>query len=358
MKKLIKRIVIVVVIVMVIFAGYFFTIARLDKGLEEKTGFYIAVQESGTPLMIPSLFIDHERFYIKLPSKKGDTLLAFGDSGGGISMITSQAIDSLGLQNSVHTGLMKAVMLLKYISFSDVAPAMGFLAPQPLRKFALRHPFNRVSAPFLLIPPDDEELKEAAKLMHFDLFLGQNFFMGHSWTFDYPGAIVWTNTPLTTSTPGVQRIGFKKNAAGEKMFGHPSLVIEVDGEMIEVLFDTGASIIVSDSGRTEMGIAPTTKTIGGSFIAASVFDKWRSLHPDWKCYPHADNHEDIIEVPEVKIGTETVGPVKFARRPDEVWSEGMIASMDQVVKGAIGGSAFKYLKVTIDYNTELIRFSR
>jgi len=29
-----------------------------------------------------------------------------------------------------------------------------------------------------------------------------------------------------------------------------------------------------------------------------------------------------------------------------------------VVKGALGGSAFKYLKVTIDYNSELVAFSK
>lgn len=63
-------------------------------------------------------------------------------------------------------------------------------------------------------------------------------------------------------------------------------------------------------------------------------------------------------MPSVGIGGYVVGPVLFARRPDEAWSQGMIHSMDRVVRGAIGGSALKYFKVTIDYNSGLIRFEK
>ena len=99
-------------------------------------------------------------------------------------------------------------------------------------------------------------------------------------------------------------------------------------------------------------------TIGGSFIAASIFDKWRKEHPEWKYYKEADKNRDVIEVPIVKIGDIEVGPVLFSKRRDEDWSKGMIKTMDKIVKGAIGGSAFKYLKVTIDYNSELIKFEQ
>jgi hypothetical protein len=167
------------------------------------------------------------------------------------------------------------------------------------------------------------------------------------------------NTPLTTNDtgkPGVQKIGFKKNSNRENTFGHPSMFIEVNGEVIDVLFDTGASMLLSDNGKKEMNT--NAATIGGSFIAASIFDKWRKDHPEWKYYKEADNKNDAIEVPIVKIGGIEVGPVLFSKRPDENWSEGMIHSMDKIVKGAIGGSAFKFLKVTIDYNSELVRFEQ
>ena len=134
------------------------------------------------------------------------------------------------------------------------------------------------------------------------------------------------------------------------------MVIEINGEVIDVLFDTGATIILSDSGKKQMNT--DALTIGGSFIAASIFDKWRKEHPEWKYFKEADKNGDVIKVPIVKIGGIEVGPVLFSKRPDDDWSKGMIRTMDKIVKGAIGGSAFKYLKVTVDYNSELIKFEQ
>ena len=76
--------------------------------------------------------------------------------------------------------------------------------------------------------------------------------MGKSWTIDYPNQEIWTNTPLGAkdlSNPDVQKIGLKKNEQGSVVFGHPSMEIIVDGEPIDVLFDTGASFVLSDQGK-------------------------------------------------------------------------------------------------------------
>jgi hypothetical protein len=128
----------------------------------------------------------------------------------------------------------------------------------------------------------------------------------------------------------------------------------VDGEEIDVLFDTGATIFLTDSGKKSLNTSENS--IGGSFIAKSVFEKWRSKHPEWRYFEKADKNGDVIEVPQVTIGGHTVGPVVFAERNDENWSKWMISTMDKVVKGAIGGSGLKYLKVTVDYNNDLIKF--
>ena len=64
----------------------------------------------------------------------------------------------------------------------------------------------------------------------------------------------------------------------------------------------------------------------------------------------------MIEVPEIIVAGQNVGPVLFSKRPDRVWSQWMIHSMDKVVLGVLGGSALQYFRVTIDYSTELIRF--
>ncbi len=47
----------------------------------------------------------------------------------------------------------------------------------------------------------------------------------------------------------------------------------------------------------------------------------------------------------------------FAGLEEKVCPEELISTMDKLVRGAIGDSALKYLKVCIDYNSELIQFS-
>jgi hypothetical protein len=269
-------------------------------------------------------------------------------------------IEKLHLQEKQKKGYIKHIMGMQYIAFADLVADKNIPAPQPTTKFSLSRHFQTVTSPYIIVPDNDGEFKELpamVKLMPFDMFLGQNYFMGKAWTFDYPKQQVWVNTPLSVAdatAANVQKIGFKKDDKGHKLFGHASMKVSVDGEELDVLFDTGATIFLTDDGKKSLNT--TENSVGGSFIAKSVFDMWRSKHPEWRCYTKADAHGDVIEVPKVMIGGHTVGPVLFAVRDDENWSKGMIASMDKVVKGAIGGSALKYLKVTIDYNAELIKF--
>ena len=357
MKKFLKRLFAGMAIVLVLFGCHFFLIKKLDQKSFEAQDFYTSPYSSSHPVLLPSLFLNGERFYIKMATDRGDTLLAFGDSGGGISMLNPTVIDKWGLRSKTKTAILKGVMPMGYMLFGDAVNDGNIPEPMLSREKILRRPYARVGESFLLIPPMDKELEFIIKSMSFDIFLGQNFFMGKAWTLDYINKQIWVNTPLAASEagkPGVQKIGFRKNGSNQPVYGHARMFIEVNGELIEVLFDTGATMILSDDGKKELNT--TDKTIGGSFIAKSIFDKWHHDHPEWKYYPHADLKQDVIEVPKVKIGGHDVGPVLFACRPDEVWSEGMIGTMDKVVKGAIGGSALKYLKVTIDYNSELIKF--
>lgn len=360
MRKKIKIAAFSMLSILLLFAGYYFTIRSLDNGLSESKDIIPSDEKDGNKMLIPSYFVEGERFYVKLPISDKDSMLGFCDTGGGICMLMPQTINKFGMDAKLRTGILKGVMPLKYILFNDIVQNTNFPQPYPLRSFPLRSPFVRILNPYLIVPPIDEQLNMMTDVQpEMDAFLGQGFFMNKSWTFDYPKKEVWVNTPLhdvDINAPNVQKLGFKKNSNNEKIFGHPSMTIEIDGDSIPVLFDTGATIMLSENGKKQMGTEK--KTIGASFIAASIFDKWRKMHPEWKFYEKADLRADIIEVPTIKIGGYEVGPVLFAKRPDEAWSEGMISSMDKIVKGAIGGSALKYLKVTIDYNAELIKFEK
>jgi|GEM_PF-656942 len=360
MKKFFKISFLCIGILFVLLTGYYFLIKKLDNEIMtmKMKDFYSSSYNLSQATLLPSSFIDGERFYIKMVTVNGDTLLAYGDTGGGLSLIVPSVIDSLNLESKVKTGLIKGFFPMKYIPFYSIVKDKNIPPPVPLPSVIFRRYMKKVQEPFLLVPPNSDEFKDLTfmrKSMPFDIFLGQNYFMDKSWTFDYLNKQVWVNTPLNIGEQGVQKIGFKKNSNNESIFGHPSMYIVVDGEIIEVLFDTGATLVLSDDGKKELNT--TEKTMGGSFIAKSIFDKWRKEHPEWKYYEKADMGKDVIEVPKVSIGGHEVGPVLFAKRDDEVWSKGMINTMDTVVRGAIGGSALKYLKVTIDYNSDLVKFS-
>ena len=363
MKKIIKFLkyfFLVIGILLLLIVVNFIAIKKQDNKVLEMENFYTIKQDESKPYLVPSMFMDGERFFIKLTSENKDTILAFGDTGGGNSMMLPSTVEHKKLQSKLKVGLIKGIMPVHYILFKDLVSDVNFPQPNPLLSFIIRHPFFRVTEPSLFIPPMDDEMKFITQNMpNMEVFLGQNFFMGKAWTIDYIHQNIWVNTPISLqdkNNPTIQTIGFKKNNNNENIFGHASMFIEVKGEIIEVLFDTGATITLSEEGKKELHT--NAKTIGGSFIASTIFDKWRKQHPEWKYYPKADMNNDVIEVPIVTIGGNEVGPVLFAKRPDENWSKGMINSMDKIVKGAIGGSGLKYLKVTIDYNSELIKFEK
>jgi hypothetical protein len=301
---------------------------------------------------LPARMIDG-RFYIKIPTANGDTLLGFCDTGGGYNAVYPTAISRLHLEAKVLETSIDSEKI-RYIPAKDVIADPNIPSPQLRASF---RPYIKV--PFFQVPAPSEESEFIKAYIPHDAFLGQFFFMGHSWTFDYEKGRIYVNTPLSRNpaNKNIQRLGFKKDKAGHKLFGHPSMQVEIDGEPIDVLFDTGASILLSNKTQTEL--LSSSKSIAGSFIAKSVFDQWHLRHPDWRFIEQGEvTRADMIQVPEVKIGNTTAGPVWFARRPDEAWSKGMIGTMDKVVKGAVGGSLFQYYKVTIDYNSELVRFEK
>jgi hypothetical protein len=361
MKKILKKMGTGIATLLLIWGIYFFVIKQLDDKLVESKkylGFENRIGMYATQL--PSQFIDGERFYLKIAVVGGDTILAYCDTGGGSSMLFPNYNKNPTVNSKIKLAIFKALLPMNYILFDDLVVDNKFPKPVPLRKKVLRNPISIVKTPYLIIPPLDKELKMAINAQpEIGAFFGQDFFMYKSWTIDYIQKNVWVNTPLNKTEiefANVQKIGFKKNKNQENIFGHPSMIIEVDGDTIDMLFDTGATSILTETGKKDF--ETTKESFGSSFIAASIFQKWRDKHPEWKYYPKAEWLGDMIEVPKIKIGGHEVGPVLFSQRPDEVWSEGMIASMDKVVKGAIGGSALKYFKVTIDYNSELIRFER
>jgi predicted aspartyl protease len=107
------------------------------------------------------------------------------------------------------------------------------------------------------------------KFVGYEIFLGQFFFINDAWTFNYKTGKMSVNTPISKKLfdENIQVLGFKKDMLGNKRFGHQSMKLVIDGKIIDFLFDTGAAFLLSDSGKTKLGL--DTKAPAGCKILIS-----------------------------------------------------------------------------------------
>jgi len=132
------------------------------------------------------------------------------------------------------------------------------------------------------------------------------------------------------------------------------------GDTLLLLLDTGASVVLTDAAIKALHEGSEPRARGTSFISQSVFERWRRQYPAWRVIEHADSTLDMpmIQVPWLRVGGQTVGPVWFTMRPDRNFHESMSQWMDRRVDGALGGSALRYLRVTLDYPRAVATFER
>ena len=105
----------------------------------------------------------------------------------------------------------------------------------------------------------------------------------------------------------------------------------------------------------------TAESRATSFIVATRFDQWRQRHPDWRVVENADANakgEPMIQVPLITVAGYTVGPVWFTRRPDKNFHQFMSQFMDRTVEGALGGSALRFFRLSVDYPNAVAVFER
>lgn len=182
-------------------------------------------------------------------------------------------------------------------------------------------------------------------------FLGANGYADRRWQIDYPARklSVWEGP----GDPEVQGapcpLGFATDAAGQRQGHFARIQATIDGETLDFLFDTGATIMLTDEAAAAVMGGTTVQVT--SFITRAVFERWQVRHPDWRVLEVADRlfQEPAIEVPTVTVGGHALGPVWFTRRPDRNFHESMSQYMDQRIDGALGGSLWRHCRVTVDY---------
>ena len=307
-----------------------------------------AAHAAGTPgaaRRLPSDFVA-DRWFVTPTAEAGQELRFFTDTGGGF-VVHADTAERLALATSVVGEGEQKATLAAFPEFDEdgwIPGPRADLRDAPMRGKLFVAPRSPQSADFG------------------DGMLGQEWFGGGVWTFDYPArAMTWR--------PDAKGVAFDKahtvplgfpSKDGARTTNFPSIEATIDGETLAFLFDTGATLALRDDALAKLG-DDGAKVRGTSFIVASVFDRWHERHPEWRVIEGAEDNRGgapIIEVPAITIAGHTVGPVWFTKRPDANFHEWMSQWMDRKVDGALGGSAFRYFRVTADYPGARALFER
>ncbi|MFB6247489.1 MAG: hypothetical protein ABEL97_02865 [Salinibacter sp.] len=285
---------------------------------------------------IPARFIAN-RIQVFPVTTAGDTLHLNTDTGGGPPILLRPAVEQLGWPTETVS---RGGRTIKTVSFPDFKA--GASIPPP-------HGRNR----FLVLPD-----KGPATFIDADGQLGNTWFAGKVWTFDYGAERLLLHDSTETLSFDPEHtvpLAFQTDSTGAHLRHFPRIEATIADSTYSFLFDTGATFLLSQSAQRVFGGSPKQ---GGSFVIASVFDHWRSEHPDWRVLKSAGQRGErpLIRVPEVTIAGHTVGPVWFERQPDQGFQQKLAPLMDRSVEGALGGSLFQYFRITVDYPGERAYF--
>lgn len=286
---------------------------------------------SAAVTQVPAQFIA-DRVYVVPTTRSGQPLRLYTDSGGGL-FLKQSAVERLHLRSRPLADGAYAVKLPPF------APGKGI--PAPLR-----------NAGWLMVAPASMEKGQLPGLSPDDGLLGQAWFAGRVWTWDYPGKRLLLDGKDWHPDAEATRValGFKTDAGGERENAFPRIAIKVDGRTLPMLLDTGAMTVLTPAAMASLrdGLPAERAT---SMIVASIFDAWHKAHPGWRIVKDAQagTHSAMIEVPSVEIAGERVGPVWFTERPDKNFHQFMSGMMAGRVEGSIGGNALGHFVMTIDY---------
>jgi hypothetical protein len=188
--------------------------------------------------------------------------------------------------------------------------------------------------------------------------LGYSWFDTRTWTFDNPGRRLLLHSAMPARREGDRDItfSFPTDTLGRRLNAVPRLPVEVDGDTLMLIFDTGATVWLTDSAKAAMRDAVPAER-SWSLVRAGTLRKWRERHPSWRVVEKASaiNGSDMIEVPSIRIAGVEVGPVWFGTIPDRLPNATPVPkglSLD----GTLGGDALRFFTVTLDYPNRVARF--
>ena len=314
-------------------------------------------QEINGQSELPAHF-NGNRIFVQPVTEYGDTLNLLHDTGGGTIFVTREAVEKLDLEIEGDTFSDSRMELTRFPKF-NVEDDIPWFPDSFSSKDALylSEKVEFLNGRIPVMPSNPQYPME----IFGDGLLGNEWFATRIWTFDYlQDKLILHHTfeKHTAHSDHCIFIFFPKEQDRYIRY-FPRIVAEIDGEEFSFLFDTGATLILSDDSRQQLSDdLPAVR--GTSYITESVFQKWRLNNPEWKVIKNAEQFTGahLIRVPEVTIAGHTVGPVWFTTRPDPAFRQHMSGMMDRQIEGALGGSLFQYFRITVNYQGEYAIFER
>lgn len=301
----------------------------------------------GKPILIPTRYEAH-RFIATPTTEDNVTLSFFTDSAGGL-FLYEDVVERLQLPTVSAPGAAGNDQPLLSVALPRFKPTATL--PTPLGSEGGR----------LSVFRRRQDDRSIAMSKH-DGMLGQQWFAGRVWMFDYPNKrLLWMHAEDLPRHDKIHevRLGFKTDRFGKRVTNFARVPVEIDGEIMDFLFDTGATNVLSDDALKKIGDGGPAER-ATSFLTRSVFEKLKKRHADWRAFDGIKTltGNAMIEVPKIKIGGYTVGPVWFTVQPDFAFHNYMAQFTDKPTEGAIGGSALRYLQITVNWPKAVAIFKR
>jgi hypothetical protein len=287
---------------------------------------------------IPTRYIAN-RFFAAPVTPQGDTLLLLIDTGGGGVWMVKPVLERLGFDP-------------KFIGMANDSVFSG----GPFPRFAIGASLPvPLGLPSEVIGYGNDSLRDAIDA---DGVLGHTWLAQRVWVFDYPARRVsyYADGRAPARAPGAHSIPMTLKSPPRR--NDPRIQVEIDGDTVDVLLDSGGTSMFSDDAVAVMGGGPRTRA--ASFAAARLWNTWHTRHPSWRVVRNAElsTHASAIEVPAVRIAGFDVGPVWFVQRSDAAYDDMMSSMTDRPILAAIGGAALKHFRITMDYPAQRATFER
>ena len=283
-------------------------------------------------------------FYAQPVATTGDTLRFLTDTGGALYLYADVA-ERLAKNDSI---LDPNIFTAPFIDFKK---GRSIPPPDRYRKtFPLQH----------------REVNSATNER--DGLLGHVWFRDRIWTFDYENEQLIYHKSSQLFFPARKYIVslFNRDEWGERIHEFPALNVTIEQDTLRFLFDTGATLLLTDNAFTELNDGLPQRR-GTSFLVDSAFDLLRERHPEWRVIERADSiagkylygeYEPIMEVPEIVIAGQKVGPVWFTRRNEQRFRNIVVPVVGENVQGALGASGLHYFSIYVDYQKGVAVFER